>query len=101
MVGLTIKRPLFFDKLPKEIIKKFLEKISPLILPFFSGNAETFAENIFRTFDTNKNGTVDFRCYRQILKNDRVIFLCREFMLALHVTSKGSPEEKLSLAFRM
>merc|ERR1711962_377847 len=39
---------------------------------FPSGNAETFAENIFRTF-----------------------------MLALHVTSKGSPEEKLSLAFRM
>jgi len=52
---------------------------------FPSGNAETFAENIFRTFDTNKNGTVGFR----------------EFMLALHVTSKGSPEEKLSLAFRM
>merc|ERR1712156_517313 len=44
---------------------------------FPRGNAETFAENIFRT--------VDFR----------------EFMLALHVTSKGSPEEKLSLAFRM
>jgi len=50
-----------------------------------NGNAEKFSENIFRTFDTNKNGTVGFR----------------EFMLALHVTSKGTPEEKLRLAFRM
>jgi len=62
--------------------EKFIAMYSKI---FPSGNAENFSQNIFRTFDTNNSGTIDFR----------------EFMLALHVTSKGSPEEKLSWAFRM
>ena len=52
---------------------------------FPSGNADKFSENVFRTFDTNKSGTIDFR----------------EFMLALHLTTNGTPDEKLTLAFRM
>lgn len=52
---------------------------------FPSGNADNFSKNIFRTFDTNNSGTIDFR----------------EFMLALHATSNGTPEEKLAWAFRM
>ena len=52
---------------------------------FPTGNADSFSQNVFRTFDTNKSGTIDFR----------------EFMLALHITSSGSPPEKLAWAFRM
>merc|ERR1712193_166623 len=66
-------------ELTKEQFVEMYSKIFP------SGNADNFSQNIFRTFDTNNSGTIDFR----------------GFMLALHVTSKGSPEEKLSLAFRM
>ena len=39
---------------------------------------------INRTFDTDKNGSIDFK----------------EFLLAIDVTSNGCPEEKLNWAFR-
>ena len=51
---------------------------------FLTGNAKEFCDHVFRTFDKDKNGFIDFT----------------EFLLAIHVTSSGSPEDKLNWAFR-
>ena len=51
---------------------------------FPSGNARDFCDHIFRTFDTDGNGYIDFR----------------EFLLAIDITSSGTAEEKLGWAFR-
>ena len=51
---------------------------------FPSGYATEFCEHVFRGFDIDKNGIIDFK----------------EFLLAIYVTASGSPEEKLTCAFR-
>ena len=48
-----------------------------MILPV--GNAKLFVDQIFRIFDKDGNGTIDFK----------------EFMMATDMTASGSPEEKL------
>ena len=61
---------------------KFVD-IYKLFFPI--GNAEQFCDHVFRTFDTDKKGYIDFK----------------EFLLAIDVTSTETPKEKLKWAFRM
>ena len=52
---------------------------------FPGGNAERFCSHVFRTFDTDKNGKIDFV----------------EFILAINITFSGTKMEKLKYAFEL
>merc|ERR1711992_506330 len=52
---------------------------------FPSGNTREFCDHVFRTFDADQNGYIDFK----------------EFLLSIDVTSSGTADEKLEWAFRM
>ncbi|CAF2990739.1 unnamed protein product [Rotaria socialis] len=52
---------------------------------FPKGRAENFCEHVFRAFDTDKSGKIDFK----------------EFLQAINITSQGTPDTKLEMAFRM
>eukprot|EP00090_Calanus_glacialis_P035499 TRINITY_DN60596_c0_g1_i1.p1 TRINITY_DN60596_c0_g1~~TRINITY_DN60596_c0_g1_i1.p1 ORF type:complete len:191 (-),score=46.81 TRINITY_DN60596_c0_g1_i1:153-725(-) len=66
-------------RLNPEAFMKIYSKCFPM------GKTSQFCDHVFRTFDTDRNGFIDFK----------------EFLLAIDVTSSGTPEEKLSWAFRM
>ena len=52
---------------------------------FCSGRSnEDFSSHLFDALDTDQNGYIDFK----------------EFLLAIDITSAGSPQEKLNWAFR-
>jgi len=52
---------------------------------FPAGDAEAFCGHIFRVYDADGNGVISFA----------------EFLTALHVSARGSPEEKLRATFRL
>jgi len=52
---------------------------------FPKGRTSHFCDHVFRTFDTDGNGFIDFK----------------EFLFAIDVTSCGTPEQKLGWAFRL
>ncbi|XP_064630648.1 neuronal calcium sensor 2-like [Lineus longissimus] len=61
---------------------KFLDIYSQL---FPDGKAKSFYEHLFRTFDIDNSGKIDFK----------------EFLVAISITQDGNPEDKLDLAFRL
>lgn len=82
-------------KLHKEFLKecpsgeltraKFNQSMQLYKLCFPEGDSLNFCEHVFRTFDTDNNGVIDFK----------------EFIEAVDVTSTGSVEDKLRWAFQM
>ncbi|CAF1472386.1 unnamed protein product [Adineta ricciae] len=62
--------------------KKFIQVYRQF---FPNGQAEAFCTHIFRTFDADNSGKIDFK----------------EFLMAINITAKGNPEKKLKWAFKM
>jgi len=75
----------FRKEFPKGYMdKKDFKKAYASMFPHGSG-ADAFTEHIFRIYDADHNGHISFD----------------EFITTLHISSNGTPEEKLKASFRL
>lgn len=62
------------------------EEFEQIYIRFFpASEAKCYAQHVFRSFDTNDDGTLDFK----------------EYIIALHMTSTGKTTRKLEWAFSL
>nr|AYD91286.1 recoverin-visinin-Y [Geotria australis] len=74
----------FLKECPDSRISR--ERFEQIYSKFFpNADATTYAQHVFRSFDTNGDGTLDFR----------------EYVVALHLTSSGKIHLKLEWAFSL
>uniref|UniRef100_A0A667X6Y5 Recoverin 3 n=1 Tax=Myripristis murdjan TaxID=586833 RepID=A0A667X6Y5_9TELE len=75
----NFKRQCPTGRISKEEFQSIYSKFFP------ESDANTYAQHVFRSFDTNEDGTLDFK----------------EYIIALHMTSTGKTTSKLEWAFSL
>ncbi|XP_060700829.1 recoverin-like [Hemiscyllium ocellatum] len=74
----------FLKECPSGLITR--EQFEKIYSGFFpDANPKDYAQHVFRSFDTNSDGTLDFK----------------EYIIALHLTSSGKTSRKLEWAFSL